>query len=72
MVFPLSLTSLMYAGSLLLKTLLLMESRRENANRGGEGISLQKFLASIVSVASNVLAWRNYVVVSSFTIWHAG
>lgn len=61
-VFPLSLTSLMYAGSLLLKTLLLMESRRENANRGGEGISLQKFLASIVSVASNVLAWRNYVV----------
>ncbi|KAE8098536.1 hypothetical protein FH972_016590 [Carpinus fangiana] len=63
-VFPLSLTSLMYAGSLVLKTLLLVDSRRENANRGGEGISLQNqnFLASIVSVASNVLAWRSYVV----------
>jgi hypothetical protein len=54
-----------------LKTLLLVDSRRENANRGGEGISLQNFLASIVSVASNVLAWRSYVVVSSFTIWRA-
>ncbi|XP_059463116.1 CAAX prenyl protease 2 isoform X2 [Corylus avellana] len=61
-VFPLSLTSLMYAGSLVLKILLLVDSRRENANRGGEGISLQNFLASIVSVASNVLAWRSYVV----------
>jgi hypothetical protein len=54
-----------------LKTLLLVDSRRENATRGGEGISLQKFLASIVSVASNVLVWRSYVVVSNFTIWRA-
>lgn len=57
-VFPVLLTSLMYAGSLVLKTLLLVESRGENANYDDEGISLRK----LVSVASNVLLWRNYVV----------
>ncbi|XP_041025012.1 CAAX prenyl protease 2 isoform X1 [Juglans microcarpa x Juglans regia] len=67
-VFPVFLTSLMYAGSLVLKSLVLVESWRDNVNHG-EGVSLecikiivQKLIASIVSVTSNVLAWRNFVV----------
>lgn len=67
-VFPVSLTSLMYAGSLVLKFMILVESRRERSS-DGEGLSfeciksaLQGFLELIISVASNVLAWRNFVV----------
>lgn len=69
-VFPVSLTSLMYAGSLVHKSVLLADSWRQNLN-DGEDFSfewaksvVQEFLDSIISVASNVLAWRNYVVVS--------
>ncbi|XP_011019899.1 PREDICTED: CAAX prenyl protease 2 isoform X1 [Populus euphratica] len=67
-VFPLSLTCLMYAGSLVFKSLLLVDSWKEHMHQG-EGISLncikdilQNFLAGLSSTASNVLAWRNYVV----------
>ncbi|KAB1223588.1 CAAX prenyl protease 2 [Morella rubra] len=67
-VFPVSLTSLMYAGSLVHKSVLLADSWRQNLN-DGEDFSfewaksvVQEFLDSIISVASNVLAWRNYVV----------
>lgn len=73
-VFPLSLTSLMYAGSLVLKSLLLVDSWKQHVNEGG-GLSfdcikdiLSNFLAWMSSISSNVLAWRNYVVVSLFTI----
>lgn len=69
-VYPVSLTSLMYSGSLVLKSLLLVESWREHVNCGeGSGFSfecvkifLQNFIGQITSVASNVLSWRNYVV----------
>ncbi|XP_061963812.1 CAAX prenyl protease 2 isoform X1 [Populus nigra] len=67
-VFPLSLTCLMYAGSLVFKSLLLVDSWKEHMHQG-EGISLncikdilQNFLAGLSSTASNVLAWRSYVV----------
>ncbi|KAF3441680.1 hypothetical protein FNV43_RR15595 [Rhamnella rubrinervis] len=67
-IFPLSLTCLMYAGSLVLKSLLLLNSWSDIINSGG-GISfgcikrvLQGILASALSSASNVMAWRNYVV----------
>uniref|UniRef100_A0A2C9VAD2 intramembrane prenyl-peptidase Rce1 n=2 Tax=Manihot esculenta TaxID=3983 RepID=A0A2C9VAD2_MANES len=67
-VIPLSLTSLMYAGSFCLKSLLLMESWKEHLNEDG-GLSfdcvkhlLQNFIDWMSSAASNVLAWRNYVV----------
>lgn len=79
-VIPLSLTSLMYAGSFCLKSLLLMESWKEHLNEDG-GLSfdcvkhlLQNFIDWMSSAASNVLAWRNYVVVSFFIIldcWHS-
>ncbi|KAB5552039.1 hypothetical protein DKX38_009350 [Salix brachista] len=67
-VFPLSLTSLMYAGSFVFKSLLLVDSWKEHMHQG-EGFFfdfvkaiLQNFLAGLSSTASNVLAWRNYVV----------
>ncbi|KAJ7976107.1 CAAX prenyl protease 2 [Quillaja saponaria] len=66
--FPLSLTSLMYAGSLFLKSLLLVDSWREHTSHGGslsfdfcKNVS-QRLLSSASSIASNVLAWRNYIV----------
>ncbi|KAL5742228.1 hypothetical protein ACOSP7_028960 [Xanthoceras sorbifolium] len=67
-VFPLSLTSLMYAGSLVLKSMLLLKSWKKHTDDGG-GVSLDciksallTFLDYIISMASNVLAWRTYVV----------
>lgn len=76
LVFPLSLTALMYAGSLTLKSLLLMNSLREDMNCSG-GISFdyiksisQEVVASMRSIASNVLHWRNYVVVSCLLWFH--
>ncbi|TXG58286.1 hypothetical protein EZV62_016115 [Acer yangbiense] len=67
-VFPLSLTSLMYAGSLVLKSMSLLKSWKKNMNDGG-GVSsdciksaLQTFLDYMISMASDVMAWRNYVV----------
>lgn len=67
----------MYAGSLVLKALLLVHKWRERVSRGEELSyeyiqgSLQGFIDLIISVASNVSAWRNYVVVSIFTVWCA-
>ncbi|KAK3226815.1 hypothetical protein Dsin_006677 [Dipteronia sinensis] len=67
-VFPLSLTSLMYAGSLVLKSMLLLKSWKKNTNDGGGVLSdciksaLKTFLDYMISMASNVMAWRNYVV----------
>ncbi|KAJ4705192.1 CAAX prenyl protease 2 [Melia azedarach] len=67
-VFPLFLTSLMYAGSLVLKFLLLVNSRTTNLSNGGR-LSFdfiksvpQIFLGQIFSITFNVLAWRTYVV----------
>ncbi|XP_057742018.1 CAAX prenyl protease 2 isoform X2 [Arachis stenosperma] len=67
-VFPLTLTSLMYAGSLFLKFLLLLGSWREHTNSGG-GLSFdsckyatRKFVAWFSAVSTNVMAWRNYIV----------
>ncbi|EXB88724.1 hypothetical protein L484_015414 [Morus notabilis] len=66
--FPLSLTCLMYAGSLVLKTLLLIDScRRYTDSVGGfsfdcANYALRSTLDRGISVAYSVLAWRNYVV----------
>ncbi|KAJ0028409.1 hypothetical protein Pint_35944 [Pistacia integerrima] len=67
-VFPLFLTSLMYAGSLVLKCLLLVNSWKTDFDNGGEFLFdriksiTQTFLSYLLSIASNLLAWRNYVV----------
>ncbi|CAN0879519.1 CAAX prenyl protease 2 [Linum grandiflorum] len=66
-VYPLSLTSLMYAGSLVVKLLEVMESWTEHTDQGGDVLDfvkdqLQDFRAWMSSSVSNVLAWRNYVV----------
>ena len=75
MVFPLSLTSLMYAGSLVLKSMLIMSSWKEYRNQC-EGMTIdyvkigpQNILNWVFSTTSSILAWRNYVVVSIFTIY---
>lgn len=67
-IFPLSLTSLMYVGSMVLKSLLLVDSWREYMKHG-EGSLLDcailiwtQFLDSWLLTVSNVLAWRNYAV----------
>ncbi|XP_077241252.1 farnesylated protein-converting enzyme 2 isoform X2 [Tasmannia lanceolata] len=67
MVFPLSLTSLLYAGSFVSKCLFLMSARKEDelceaCSFECFKITFQRFLDWIHSTASNVLAWRNYVV----------
>ncbi|KAF4355058.1 hypothetical protein F8388_022310 [Cannabis sativa] len=67
-VFPLSLTCLMYAGSLVLKTLLLIDSFSRYANSSGDTsfgcikYALKSLLDWGLSITSNILAWRNYVV----------
>ncbi|TYK25244.1 CAAX prenyl protease 2 isoform X2 [Cucumis melo var. makuwa] len=66
--FPLSLTSFMYVGSMVLKSLLLVDSWREHMNRGGDSLlNCARMLWTRVldwglSTVSNILAWRNYVV----------
>lgn len=67
-VFPLSLTALMYAGSLL-EALLLLVSCQENQGDGRNILSTipQRFVNSVFSMATNISAWRNYFVVSAFT-----
>ncbi|KAI4300457.1 hypothetical protein L6164_033834 [Bauhinia variegata] len=67
-VFPLCLTSLMYAGSLFIKSLSLVDSWKEHRGSGG-GLSLdscknvsQRFLGWLSATAFNVFAWRIYVV----------
>lgn len=67
-VFPLSLTSLMYAGSLVLKSLLLLDSWKEQWHNGGQlsfdGLKyvVGKSIIWMHSIASSVMAWRNYIV----------
>ncbi|XWS43431.1 hypothetical protein CRYUN_Cryun16bG0103000 [Craigia yunnanensis] len=67
-VFPLFLTSLMYAGSLMLKSMLLMNKWKEHRNQDGRPLfncirsTLLSFPGQMSSVASNVLFWRNFVV----------
>ncbi|KAF6172092.1 hypothetical protein GIB67_029510 [Kingdonia uniflora] len=58
-VYPLLLTSLLYIGDFISKSLYLMSLWEEDT-----AITSRRFSHSIVSVALNVLAWRNYVVVS--------
>ncbi|CAN4121374.1 unnamed protein product [Withania somnifera] len=67
-VFPLTLTSLMYAGTLILKLLLLLASGQED-RENGRSLSFDsiknavpEFIESISSMASNISAWRNYFV----------
>ncbi|XP_058087391.1 CAAX prenyl protease 2 isoform X2 [Magnolia sinica] len=67
-VFPLSLTSLLYTGSLVSKCTFLASAWNENKFHA-EGCSVecikrapQRLLDQIQSIASNVLAWRVYVV----------
>ncbi|KNA22254.1 hypothetical protein SOVF_035730, partial [Spinacia oleracea] len=65
-VFPFSLTSIVYAGSMVLKCLLLLDSWIED---GSQGIPFncvhnvfRKIYCGSISVASNIGAWRNLVV----------
>lgn len=66
-VFPLSLTALMYAGSLL-KALLLFDCCKGNQSDGTRSLSVyiqtvpKMFINSVFSLASDVSAWRNYIV----------
>lgn len=75
--FPLSLTSFMYVGSMVLKSLLLVDSWREHMNHGGDSLlNCARMLWTRVldwglSTVSNILAWRNYVVVSNFKLFHS-
>ncbi|CAH2080505.1 unnamed protein product [Thlaspi arvense] len=67
-VYPVSLTSLMYAGSLVLKSISLLKSWKEHRN-DGEGHSsncmdnvLQILISKMLSFASDVLSWRYFIV----------
>ncbi|KAK3017447.1 hypothetical protein RJ639_006235 [Escallonia herrerae] len=72
-VFPLSLTSLMYVGSFFLKSLILLSSWKELRNQGGDVLlncikdGLQNCISWMLSVASNVSVWRNYIVSKPYT-----
>ncbi|CAI0423653.1 unnamed protein product [Linum tenue] len=66
-VYPLCLTSLMYAGSMVLKLLLVVEAMKEHMDRGGGVLDfardlLQNFGSWVSSAVSNILAWRNLIV----------
>lgn len=63
----------MYAGTFILKVLLLLDSGQED---GGNGRSLSldsiknvvhEFIESVSSMASDISAWRNFIVVSNLT-----
>lgn len=67
-IIPLSLTSLMYAGSLVLKSLLLLDSWKDQWNHG-DRISYDsvkdivgKSINWMQSVSSNIMVWRNFIV----------
>ncbi|XVF76227.1 hypothetical protein PTKIN_Ptkin13bG0249300 [Pterospermum kingtungense] len=63
--FPLFLTSLMYAGSLMLKSMELVNEWKEFWNQDFLGrikIYLISFPCQMSSLASNVSFWRNFVV----------
>ncbi|KAL3536127.1 hypothetical protein ACH5RR_004588 [Cinchona calisaya] len=68
LVLPLSLTSLMYAGSFIQKLLHLLDSWVEHRNRG-RNVTIdciikipEKFINWIFSMSFNMSAWRNYIV----------
>ncbi|KAG1331011.1 CAAX prenyl protease 2 [Cocos nucifera] len=69
-VFPLFLTSLLYAGSLVKKSWSLMSPCRGGRTNSGRGVrshdcvrsDAQRFLNWASSCARNVMVWRNYVV----------
>ncbi|XP_047167495.1 CAAX prenyl protease 2 [Vigna umbellata] len=67
-ILPLCLTSLMYAGSIFDKCLLLLASWRQHASSGDAlsfdyyKIALHQFLDWLSEISSNILVWRNYVV----------
>jgi len=73
-ILPLCLTSLMYAGSIFDKCLLLLASWRQHASSGDAlsfdyyKIALQQFLDWLSEISSNILVWRKYVVVSTTVI----
>ncbi|KAK7392601.1 hypothetical protein VNO78_21044 [Psophocarpus tetragonolobus] len=58
---PLCLTSLMYAGSLFHKCLLLLACWRQRAT-SAPPLSFNAFLHGLSAISSNVLVWRNYLV----------
>ncbi|XP_051130679.1 CAAX prenyl protease 2 isoform X1 [Andrographis paniculata] len=68
MVYPLSLTSLMYAGSFVLRLLSIIQESTECLNDDGSLYlvyvknTFMDFIEWLVSVSSSVSAWRNYVV----------
>ncbi|KMT06809.1 hypothetical protein BVRB_7g159670 isoform A [Beta vulgaris subsp. vulgaris] len=65
-VFPFTLTSLVYAGSLVYKCVLLSSSWNGDESEGIPlnclHIVLHKIYSVVISVASNIAAWRNLVV----------
>ncbi|KAK8359318.1 hypothetical protein V6Z12_A04G087200 [Gossypium hirsutum] len=67
-VFPLFLTSLMYAGSLIFKSMLLVNKWKEHRHQEGEPLlgciksTLLSLPVQMSSVTSNVLFWRNFIV----------
>lgn len=75
-IIPLSLTSLMYGGSLVLKSLLLLDSWKDQWNHG-DRISWDsvkdiagKSINWMQSVSSNIMVWRNFIVVSILPCYH--
>lgn len=74
MVYPLLLTSLIYAGSLVLKLLLLLESWKENGGGGCSCNDIKRFfqstLAWLLTGASNISVWRNFIVVIICSLSH--
>jgi prenyl protein peptidase len=65
-VYPLLLTSLVYAGSLVLKLFTLLESWKENGGGCSSFNYIRSFFqtipASVLTSASNVSVWRNFIV----------
>ncbi|XP_010505162.1 PREDICTED: CAAX prenyl protease 2 [Camelina sativa] len=65
-VYPLLLTSLIYAGSLVSKLLLLLESWKETGGGCSSINNINSFVqtipALVVTGASNVSVWRNFIV----------
>ncbi|OMO68311.1 CAAX amino terminal protease [Corchorus olitorius] len=67
-VFPLFLTSLMYAGSMMFKSMSLVNRWKEHRNQDGQMFFdcvkniLQSFPGKMLSVTSDILFWRNLIV----------
>lgn len=70
LILPLSLTSLMYAGSFVQKILHLLDSWEEHRNCG-RNVTIEciikvqeKVIDLMFMMPSNISVWRNYIVVS--------